>query len=164
MITRGEASILFCGNPPDHTADHLPFRSIRKQWTGERRRARFSERKGAEKAIFGGKCHHKCVWEQDAAGSNPVTPYQKFDRRQRCSPLSVVFFAFFCVVLGGLFRFFEIIFPQTHNQIRTGKPLFLFTAAQKPKAKGAAAAVFPVAGRSRVHGRQCVISFCSWSN
>ena len=62
----------------DHITDHLPFRSTRKQWTGERRRARFSERKGAEKAIFGGKRHHKCVWEQDAAGSNPVIPTSFF--------------------------------------------------------------------------------------
>ena len=47
----------------DHITDRLPFMSTGKLWTGERRRARFSERKGAEKAIFGGKCHHKCVWE-----------------------------------------------------------------------------------------------------
>ena len=46
----------------DHITDHLPFRSIRKQWTGECRRARFSERKGAKKAIFSGNCHHKCVY------------------------------------------------------------------------------------------------------
>ena len=57
----------------DHITDHLPFRSTRKQWTGECRRARFSERKGAEKAIFSGNCLHRSVWEQDAAGSSPVT-------------------------------------------------------------------------------------------
>ena len=32
----------------DHITDHLPFRSTRKQWIRERRRVRFSERKGAE--------------------------------------------------------------------------------------------------------------------
>ena len=57
----------------DHITDHLPFRSTRKQWTGERRRARFSERKGAEKVIFSGNCPYRFVWEQDAAGSSPVT-------------------------------------------------------------------------------------------
>ena len=57
----------------DHITDHLPFRSTRKQWNGERRRARFSERKGAEKAIFSGNCLHRSVWDQDAAGSSPVT-------------------------------------------------------------------------------------------
>lgn len=57
----------------DHITDHLPFRSTRKQWTWERRRARFSERKGAEKVIFSGNCPYRFVWEQDAAGSNPVT-------------------------------------------------------------------------------------------
>ena len=38
---------------------------------------RFSERKGAEKAIFSGKCLHRFVWEQDAAGSSHVTPTKK---------------------------------------------------------------------------------------
>ena len=70
----------------DHITDHLPFRSTRKQWTGERRRARFSERKGAEKAIFSGNCRHRSVWEQDAAGSNPVTPTIK-ERRPSRAPL-----------------------------------------------------------------------------
>ena len=58
--------------PVDHITDHLPFRSIRKQWIGKCRRVRFSEWKGAEKAIFGGKCLHRSVWDQDAAGSSPV--------------------------------------------------------------------------------------------
>lgn len=57
----------------DHITDHLPFRSIRKQWTGERRRVRFSERKGVEKAIFSGNCPYRFVWDHQAAGSNPVT-------------------------------------------------------------------------------------------
>ena len=78
-------------NPADHITDHLPFRSTRKQWTGERRRAQFSERKGAEKAIFGGKCHHKCVWEQDAAGSSPVTPTKNQPKMRFFAPLSADF-------------------------------------------------------------------------
>ena len=58
----------------DHITDHLPFRSTRKQWTGEWRRARFSEWKAAEKAIFSGNCLHRSVWEQDAGCSNHLTP------------------------------------------------------------------------------------------
>ena len=61
-------------NSADHITDHLPFRSTRKQWTGECRRARFSERKGAEKAIFSGNCLHRSVWEQDAGCSSHLTP------------------------------------------------------------------------------------------
>ena len=64
--------IILQKNPADHITDHLPFRSTRKQWIRECRRARFSERKGAEKAIFSGNCLHRSVWEQDAAGSSPV--------------------------------------------------------------------------------------------
>ena len=67
----------------DHITDHLPFRSTRKQWTGEWRRARFSRRKGAEKAIFSGNCLHRSVWDHQAAGSIPVTrtksPPESFD-------------------------------------------------------------------------------------
>ena len=57
----------------DHITDHLPFRSTRKQWTGECRRARFSRRKGAKKAIFSGNFLHRSVWDHQAAGSIPVT-------------------------------------------------------------------------------------------
>lgn len=67
----------------DHITDHLPFRSTRKQWTGECRRVRFYEQKGAEKAIFSGKCHHKCVWEQDAGCSSHLTPTIMW-RQKRC--------------------------------------------------------------------------------
>ena len=63
--------------PVDHITDHLPFRSTRKQWTGERRRVRLSERKGAEKAIFSGNCLHRSVWEQDAGCSSHLTPTKK---------------------------------------------------------------------------------------
>ena len=59
----------------DHITDHLPFRSIRKQWTGERRRARFSERKGAEKAIFSGNCLHRFVWERIAISLEEAAAY-----------------------------------------------------------------------------------------
>ena len=63
--------------PVDHITDHLPFRSIRKQWTEERRRVRFSERKGAEKVIFSGNCPYRSVWDHQAAGSIPVTRTKK---------------------------------------------------------------------------------------
>ena len=81
-------------NPADHKTDHLPFRSTRKQWTGERRRAQFSERKGAEKAIFGGKCHHKCVWDAEAASLSLATPTKILTESRVHSPLSVIFYAY----------------------------------------------------------------------
>ena len=47
---------------------------------------RFSERKGAEKVIFSGNCPYRFVWEQDAAGSRPVTSPTVFISRivMRC--------------------------------------------------------------------------------
>ena len=79
--------------PADHITDHLPFRSTRKQWTGERRRVRFSERKGAEKAIFSGNCLHRSVWDHQAAGSIPVTRTKILTESRVHSPLSVIFYA-----------------------------------------------------------------------
>lgn len=83
MITKGVYCVLFCRNPVDHITDHLPFRSIRKQWTGEHRRARFSERKGAEKAIFSGNCLHRFVWDVEAGSSSLPTPTIMW-RQKRC--------------------------------------------------------------------------------
>lgn len=77
----------------DHITDHLPFRSTRKQWTGEWRRAQFSERKGAEKAIFSGNCLHRFVWDHQAAGSIPVTRTKFLTESRVYSPLSAIFYA-----------------------------------------------------------------------
>ena len=85
--------IILQKNPADHITDHLPFRSIRKQWTGERQRARLSERKGAEKVIFSGNCPYRFVWEQDVGGSNPFTPTKILTENRGYSLLSVDFYA-----------------------------------------------------------------------
>ena len=69
--------------PVDHITDHLPFRSTRKQWTGEWRRARFSERKGAEKAIFSGNCPYRFVWDAETASLSLATPTIMW-RQKRC--------------------------------------------------------------------------------
>ena len=88
--------IILQKNPADHITDHLPFRSIRKQWTGERRRARFSERKGAEKVIFSGNCPYRFVWEQVQAGSTPVIPTKNQPKIRFFAPLS----AYFLLIIG----------------------------------------------------------------
>ena len=91
----------------DHITDHLPFRSIRKQWTGERRRARFSRRKGAEKAIFSGNCLHRSVWEQDAGCSSHLTPTKKKTESRACALLSV-----FCYYVSPTARFAILYRPS----------------------------------------------------
>ena len=80
--------------PADHITDHLPFRSTRKQWTGECRRARFSERKGAEKAIFSGNCLHRSVWDAEAASLSLATPTNILTESRVYSPPSVIFYAY----------------------------------------------------------------------
>ena len=112
----------------DHIIDHLPFRSIRKQWTGEHRRVRFSERKGAEKAIFGGKCHHKCVWDHQAVGSIPVTRTKILTESRVYSPLSVIFYAHLGI-LPPLLK--KSHFPDHIMKCGLKTPLSLFTAAPK---------------------------------
>ncbi len=111
----------------DHITDHLPFRSTRKQWTGERRRARFSRRKGAEKAIFSGNCLHRSVWELDVAGSSPVTPTKILTESRVYSPLSVIFY----VYLGVSSPLFEKSYSPNHiNKCGPKIPFSLFTAVQ----------------------------------
>lgn len=126
----------------DHITDHLPFRSTRKQWTGEWRRARFSERKGAEKAIFSGNCLHRSVWDHQAAGSIPVTWTKILTESRVYSPLSVIFYAY----LGALPPLLEKSYSADHI-IKCGLkiPFSLFTAVQNLKAKRATATDFPVA-------------------
>lgn len=112
----------------DHITDHLPFRSTRKQWTGERRRARFSRRKGAEKAIFSGNCLHRSVWDHQAAGSIPVTRTKILTESRVYSPLSVIFYAYLGISPPLLKKshFYDHI-------IKCGLkiPLSLFTAVPK---------------------------------
>lgn len=60
--------------PVDHITDHLPFRSTWNICKEECRRALFSEWKGLKKAYISGKYLSISLWEQDAAGSSPVTP------------------------------------------------------------------------------------------
>ena len=120
MITRGVYCVLFCRNPVDHITDHLPFRSTRKQWTGEWRRARFSERKGAEKAIFSGNCLHRSVWDHQAAGSIPVTRTNILTESRVYSPLSVIFYAY----LGALPPLLKNAFLRPHHQMWTENSFF----------------------------------------
>ena len=116
----------------DHITDHLPFRSTRKQWTGEWRRARFSERKGAEKAIFSGNCLHRSVWDHQAAGSIPVTRTKILTESRVYSPLSAIFYADLSVLppLLKKSRFYDHI-------IKCGLKISfsLFTAAQNLKSQ-----------------------------
>lgn len=124
--------IILQKNPVDHITDHLPFRSTRKQWTGERRRARFSERKGAEKVIFSGNCPYRFVWDHQAAGSIPVTRTKILTESRVYSPLSVIFYAY----LGALPPLLEKSYSTDHT-IKCGLkiPFSLFTAAQNLKSQ-----------------------------
>ena len=127
--------IILQKNPADHITDHLPFRSIRKQWTGECRRARFSRWKGAEKAIFSGNCPYRSVWDHQAAGSIPVTRTKISTESRVCSPLSVIFYAYLGVLPPLLKKshFYDHI-----NKCELKIPLSLFTATQELKARATA--------------------------
>ena len=113
----------------DHITDHLPFRSTRKQWIRERRRVRFSERKGAEKAIFSGNCPYRSVWDQEARSSSLRTSTKTTESRVH-SPLSVIFLYLFRCFTAA---FREIIFPRPHNQIWTKNSFFFVYSGAKIK-------------------------------
>ena len=113
----------------DHITDHLPFRSTRKQWTGERRRVRFSRRKGAEKAIFSGNCLHRSVWEQEARSSSLCTSTTKRPKAEFILRSRSFFCCFRCLItfLRGSH------FPWPHNQSRTENFLFFVCCGAKIK-------------------------------
>ena len=59
---------------PDHILSHIPPRKAWKQRRQERRRASFSERKGAKIARKGRKNIPTAIWEHQAASSSLATP------------------------------------------------------------------------------------------
>ena len=118
--------IILQKNPADHITDHLPFRSTRKQWTGERRRAQFSERKGAEKAIFSGNCLHRSVWDAEAASLSLATPTKILTESRVYSPLSVIFYAY----LGISPPLLKNAFLRPHHQMWTENSfIFVYSSA-----------------------------------
>ena len=132
--------IILQKNPVDHITDHLPFRSTRKQWTGERRRARFSERKGAEKVIFSGNCPYRFVWDHQAAGSIPVTRTKILTESRVYSPLSVIFYAY----LGISPPLLKNAFLRPHKQIWTGNFFFFaYSGAEFEKSNEQPPRIFP---------------------
>ena len=73
-------------NPPDHTFDHSPLRSTRKQRKQDRQRAFLAERKRLKQDIRGGEDIKTTVWDAEVARSNRVTPttgLTKFTRQSR---------------------------------------------------------------------------------
>ena len=129
--------------PVDHITDHLPFRSTWKQWTGERRRARFFERKGAEKVIFSGNCPYRFVWDHQAAGSIPVTRTKILTESRVYSPPSVIFYADLSALPPLLKK------PHFYDHIiKSGLkiPFSLFTAVQNLKSQTSNRHRFPCGG------------------
>ena len=124
----------------DHITDHLPFRSTRKQWNGERRRTRFSERKGAEKAIFSGKCLHRFVWDAEAASLSLATPTNILTESRVYSPPSVIFYAY----LGISPPLLKNAFLRPHKQIWTGNFFFFaYSGAEFEKSNEQPPRIFP---------------------
>ena len=61
-------------NGLDHTFDHLPIRTTWKQFLQEHRKASFSDTKAPKSLVNQGKNRYIFLWDQDGAGSIPVTP------------------------------------------------------------------------------------------
>jgi len=63
----------------DHNSDHKRLRSTRNQWRQKVSKAFFPEQKEAKNTLKHRKKRILSLWDVDAAGSNPVTPMEKFD-------------------------------------------------------------------------------------
>ncbi len=60
-------------NELDHSFDHLRIRTMWKQCLQEHPKASFSDTKAPKSLVNQAKNRCRFLWEQDAAGSNPVT-------------------------------------------------------------------------------------------
>ena len=58
----------------DHNLDHLQVWTTWELWTLQHVKARFSDEKARKSTQNEAKNRCFCVWDVDAAGSNPVTP------------------------------------------------------------------------------------------
>ena len=58
----------------DHNLDHLHVWTTWKLWVLQHVKARFSDEKARKSTQNEAKNRCFCVWDVDAAGSNPVTP------------------------------------------------------------------------------------------
>ena len=67
----GDRSI---GFRSDHNLDHLQVRTTWEIWTLRYKKARVSDEKVRKSTQNEAKNRCFCVWDVDAAGSNPVTP------------------------------------------------------------------------------------------
>ena len=77
---RGGVDIRFWG--ADHNLDHLQVWTTWKLWVLQHVKARFSDEKARKSTQNEAKNRCFCVWDVDAAGSNPVisTNFSGLDR------------------------------------------------------------------------------------
>ena len=68
---------MICDLRSDHSFDHLQVRTTWEIWTLRHEKARFSDEKARKSTQNEAKNRCFCVWDVDAAGSNPVTPTKK---------------------------------------------------------------------------------------
>ena len=69
-----EVELMICDLRSDHNLDHLRLRTTWELWTLRHGKARFSDEKARKSTQNEAKNRCFCVWDVDAAGSNPVTP------------------------------------------------------------------------------------------
>ena len=71
-LVRGGVNLRFLG--ADHNLDHLQVWTTWELWTLRHKKARVSDEKARKSTQNEAKNRCFCVWDVDAAGSNPVTP------------------------------------------------------------------------------------------
>ena len=73
----------------DHNLDHLRVWTTWKLWVLQHVKARFSDKKARKSTQNEAKNRCFCVWDVDAAGSNPVTPTKIGFGKQFPKPFSL---------------------------------------------------------------------------
>ena len=118
-----EAGSMICDLRSDHSFDHLQHRTTWKLWALQHIKARFSDEKARKSTQNEAKNRCFCVWEQNAAGSSPVTPTS----RQCRQPMSLFvlpnFFVQHAIVKS-------VINAHTKKQPMNHRLLFCFLCTQ----------------------------------
>ena len=72
---------MICNLRSDHSFDHLQVWTTWELWTLRHEKARFSDKKAPKTTQNEAKDGYCFIWEQDAAGSSPVTSTKTQKRR-----------------------------------------------------------------------------------
>jgi hypothetical protein len=100
---------VICDFRSDHNLDHLQVWTTWELWTLQHIKARVSDEKARKSTQNEAKNRCFCVWDVDAAGSNPVTPTISSVHSE--SEEHSIFFCLYFIVWSSSSALFSFVMP-----------------------------------------------------